>query len=135
MTSSRASWTRGTSRWRWTAAWAETWAPTSCPTSSTRCRSGPYHSLDSHLYNMCFYFPQLSNNNFPFPLVSVRCTGCEAVLCGIEEQVSRANQYRESQLKVKVQVETEVRPASIALRPQSSHFLPSEKKKTTIRST
>ncbi|KAM8847588.1 COP9 signalosome complex subunit 7a isoform 1-T1 [Synchiropus picturatus] len=35
------------------------------------------------------------------------CTGCEAVLCGIEEQVSRANQYRESQLKVKVQVETE----------------------------
>ncbi|KAG7216966.1 hypothetical protein INR49_001620 [Caranx melampygus] len=36
------------------------------------------------------------------------CTGCEAVLCGIEEQVSRANQYRESQLKVKVQVETEV---------------------------
>lgn len=39
---------------------------------------------------------------------SVRCAGCEAVLCGIEEQVSRANQYRESQLKVKVQVETEV---------------------------
>ena len=37
-----------------------------------------------------------------------RCTGCEAVLCGIEEQVSRANQYRESQLKVKIQVETEV---------------------------
>uniref|UniRef100_A0A8C4E1K0 PCI domain-containing protein n=1 Tax=Dicentrarchus labrax TaxID=13489 RepID=A0A8C4E1K0_DICLA len=36
------------------------------------------------------------------------CTGCEAVLCGIEEQVTRANQYRESQLKVKVQVETEV---------------------------
>lgn len=30
------------------------------------------------------------------------------MLCGIEEQVSRANQYRESQLKVKVQVETEV---------------------------
>lgn len=40
--------------------------------------------------------------------VSLRCAGCEAVLCGIEEQVSRANQYRESQLKVKVQVETEV---------------------------
>ncbi|KAL0984710.1 hypothetical protein UPYG_G00145700 [Umbra pygmaea] len=36
------------------------------------------------------------------------CSGCEAVLCGIEEQVSRANLYRESQLKVKVQVETEV---------------------------
>lgn len=41
-------------------------------------------------------------------LGSVRCAGCEAVLCGIEEQVSRANQYREGQLKVKVQVETEV---------------------------
>jgi len=40
--------------------------------------------------------------------VLLRCAGCEAVLCGIEEQVSRANQYRESQLKVKVQVETEV---------------------------
>lgn len=40
--------------------------------------------------------------------VSPRCAGCETVLCGIEEQVSRANQYRESQLKVKVQVETEV---------------------------
>lgn len=33
------------------------------------------------------------------------------MLCGIEEQVSRANQYRESQLKVKVQVETEVSPS------------------------
>lgn len=43
------------------------------------------------------------------PSLSRRCTGCEAVLCGIEEQVSRANQYRESQLKVKIQVETEVR--------------------------
>lgn len=44
-----------------------------------------------------------------------RCTGCEAVLCGIEEQVSRANQYRESQLKVKVQVETEVCAQSVSL--------------------
>lgn len=46
-------------------------------------------------------------------LFSLRCAGCEAVLCGIEEQVSRANQYRESQLKVKVQVETEVSPSSL----------------------
>ncbi len=46
-------------------------------------------------------------------LFTLRCTGCEAVLCGIEEQVSRANQYRESQLKVKVQVETEVSPSSL----------------------
>ncbi|XP_028665748.1 COP9 signalosome complex subunit 7a [Erpetoichthys calabaricus] len=36
------------------------------------------------------------------------CSGCEAVLAGIEEQVTRANQYREQQLKVKQQVETEV---------------------------
>lgn len=50
-------------------------------------------------------------HNLP-PLCSCRCTGCEAVLCGIEEQVSRANQYRESQLKVKVQVETEVSPSA-----------------------
>lgn len=47
--------------------------------------------------------------------LSARCTGCEAVLCGIEEQVSRANQYRESQLKVKIQVETEVSPFFIFL--------------------
>ncbi|KAI4811683.1 hypothetical protein KUCAC02_014560 [Chaenocephalus aceratus] len=43
---------------------------------------------------------------------STRCrSGARAARrcwCGIEEQVSRANQYRESQLKVKVQVETEV---------------------------
>ncbi|XP_043935525.1 COP9 signalosome complex subunit 7a isoform X1 [Protopterus annectens] len=36
------------------------------------------------------------------------CTGCETVLAGIEEQVSRANAYKEHQLKVKQQVEGEV---------------------------
>uniref|UniRef100_A0A3B5ARK0 COP9 signalosome subunit 7A n=1 Tax=Stegastes partitus TaxID=144197 RepID=A0A3B5ARK0_9TELE len=49
------------------------------------------------------------------------CTGCEAVLCGIEEQVSRANQYRESQLKVKVQVETEVSNLQKTLKATASN--------------
>uniref|UniRef100_A0A8B9HP68 PCI domain-containing protein n=1 Tax=Astyanax mexicanus TaxID=7994 RepID=A0A8B9HP68_ASTMX len=48
------------------------------------------------------------------------CAGCEAVLCGIEEQVSRANQYRESQLKVKVQVETEVSNLQKTLKASST---------------
>ncbi|XP_017561532.1 COP9 signalosome complex subunit 7a [Colossoma macropomum] len=48
------------------------------------------------------------------------CAGCEAVLCGIEEQVSRANQYRESQLKVKVQVETEVSNLQKTLKASSA---------------
>ncbi|KAG5856250.1 hypothetical protein ANANG_G00006050 [Anguilla anguilla] len=48
------------------------------------------------------------------------CSGCEAVLCGIEEQVSRANQYRESQLKVKVQVETEVSNLQKTLKASSA---------------
>uniref|UniRef100_A0AAR2LA95 PCI domain-containing protein n=1 Tax=Pygocentrus nattereri TaxID=42514 RepID=A0AAR2LA95_PYGNA len=43
-----------------------------------------------------------------------------AVLCGIEEQVSRANQYRESQLKVKVQVETEVSNLQKTLKASSA---------------
>lgn len=70
------------------------------------------HTLDlylnylfSQLLTICFLPPSV-------PVSSLRCTGCEAVLSGIEEQVSRANQYRESQLKVKVQVETEVSPSS-----------------------
>ena len=63
------------------------------------------------------YHQQASQPSFPPSLppclppclpACLRCSGCEAVLCGIEEQVTRANQYRESQLKVKVQVETEV---------------------------
>uniref|UniRef100_V9L904 COP9 signalosome complex subunit 7a n=1 Tax=Callorhinchus milii TaxID=7868 RepID=V9L904_CALMI len=36
------------------------------------------------------------------------CSGCEAVLAGIEEQIGRADQYKDHQLKVKQQVETEV---------------------------
>ncbi|XP_018973557.1 COP9 signalosome complex subunit 7a-like isoform X2 [Cyprinus carpio] len=48
------------------------------------------------------------------------CTGCEAVLCGIEEQVSRANQYRENQLKIKVQVETEVSNLQKTLKASSA---------------
>ncbi|NXL24363.1 CSN7A protein, partial [Setophaga kirtlandii] len=36
------------------------------------------------------------------------CQGCEAVLSGIEEQVSRANQHKEQQLALKQQIESEV---------------------------
>lgn len=37
-----------------------------------------------------------------------RCQGCEVVLSGIEEQVSRANQHKEQQLALKQQIESEV---------------------------
>ena len=37
-----------------------------------------------------------------------RCVGCEVVLSGIEEQVSRANQHKEQQLGLKQQIESEV---------------------------
>lgn len=61
------------------------------------CESeGAFHEMCFDAVSVCGLFD------------SFRCAGCEAVLCGIEEQVSRANQYRESQLKVKMQVETEV---------------------------
>ncbi|XP_059815276.1 LOW QUALITY PROTEIN: COP9 signalosome complex subunit 7a-like, partial [Hypanus sabinus] len=36
------------------------------------------------------------------------CNGCEAVLSGIEDQISRADQYREHQLQLRHQIETEV---------------------------
>ncbi|OWK03660.1 COPS7A [Cervus elaphus hippelaphus] len=36
------------------------------------------------------------------------CLGCEVVLSGIEEQVSRANQHKEQQLGLKQQIESEV---------------------------
>lgn len=39
---------------------------------------------------------------------SHRCVGCEVVLSGIEEQVSRANQHKEQQLGLKQQIESEV---------------------------
>ncbi|NIG61244.1 COP9 signalosome complex subunit 7a isoform 1 [Pontoporia blainvillei] len=37
-----------------------------------------------------------------------RCVGCEVVLSGIEEQVSRANQHKEQQLGLKQHIESEV---------------------------
>lgn len=37
-----------------------------------------------------------------------RCVGCEVVLSGIEEQVSRANLHKEQQLGLKQQIESEV---------------------------
>ncbi|XP_078524303.1 COP9 signalosome complex subunit 7b isoform X2 [Lissotriton helveticus] len=36
------------------------------------------------------------------------CDGCEAVLSGIEQQVMRANQFKESHLRTQQHVETEV---------------------------
>lgn len=42
------------------------------------------------------------------PANSHRCLGCEVVLSGIEEQVSRANQHKEQQLGLKQQIESEV---------------------------
>ncbi|XP_033896398.1 COP9 signalosome complex subunit 7a isoform X1 [Acipenser ruthenus] len=50
------------------------------------------------------------------------CSGCEAVLAGIEEQVMRANQYREHQLKVKQQVENEAPPPLQPIKTQSSRL-------------
>ncbi|KAM6178821.1 COP9 signalosome complex subunit 7b isoform 2-T2 [Rhynchocyon petersi] len=40
------------------------------------------------------------------------CDGCEAVLLGIEQQVLRANQYKENHNRTQQQVETEVRKRS-----------------------
>ncbi|CAJ0930538.1 unnamed protein product [Ranitomeya imitator] len=37
-----------------------------------------------------------------------RCDGCEAVLMGIEQQVLRANQYKENHIRTQQQIETEV---------------------------
>lgn len=37
-----------------------------------------------------------------------RCDGCEAVLLGIEQQVLRANQYKENHHRTQQQVEAEV---------------------------
>ncbi|XP_062896333.1 COP9 signalosome complex subunit 7a-like, partial [Mobula hypostoma] len=41
------------------------------------------------------------------------CNGCEAVLSGIEDQISRADQYREHQLQLRHQIETEVNDESL----------------------
>lgn len=84
----------------------------------------------AHTSDLCLnYLFSLTHNRLSASLhaclFSLRCTGCEAVLCGIEEQVSRANQYRESQLKVKVQVETEVSPS--AVQPTVLSVFPSRK--------
>lgn len=40
--------------------------------------------------------------------MSCRCDGCEAVLLGIEQQVLRANQYKENHHRTQQQVEMEV---------------------------
>ncbi|EMP34302.1 COP9 signalosome complex subunit 7a [Chelonia mydas] len=43
------------------------------------------------------------------------CLGCEVVLSGIEEQVSRANQHKEQQLGLKQQIESECIPYAVLL--------------------
>ena len=37
-----------------------------------------------------------------------RCSGCEAVLQGIESQISKANQNKENNLKMKQKIDIEV---------------------------
>lgn len=51
---------------------------------------------------------------------SCRCVGCEVVLSGIEEQVSRANQHKEQQLGLKQQIESEVSWQGSQAQPSSS---------------
>lgn len=51
---------------------------------------------------------------------SRRCVGCEVVLSGIEEQVSRANQHKEQQLGLKQQIESEVSWQGSKTDPSSS---------------
>lgn len=46
--------------------------------------------------------------------------GCEVVLSGIEEQVSRANQHKEQQLGLKQQIESEVSWQGSKTDPNSS---------------
>ncbi|KAF6113270.1 COP9 signalosome subunit 7B [Phyllostomus discolor] len=41
------------------------------------------------------------------------CDGCEAVLLGIEQQVLRANQYKENHSRTQQQVEAEVRKGTL----------------------
>ena len=50
--------------------------------------------------------------------------GCEVVLSGIEEQVSRANQHKEQQLGLKQQIESEVNKAGNAINYSSPTWTP-----------
>lgn len=54
-----------------------------------------------------------------------RCDGCEAVLLGIEQQVLRANQYKENHSRTQQQVEAEVRKRTFAPCFRVSLFAPS----------
>uniref|UniRef100_A0A2K6S7S3 COP9 signalosome subunit 7A n=1 Tax=Saimiri boliviensis boliviensis TaxID=39432 RepID=A0A2K6S7S3_SAIBB len=57
--------------------------------------------LNKHL--LCFW----SEWQLACCSAGVQCVGCEVVLSGIEEQVSRANQHKEQQLGLKQQIESE----------------------------
>lgn len=54
-----------------------------------------------------------------------RCDGCEAVLLGIEQQVLRANQYKENHSRTQQQVEAEVRQRMSVTCSRVSMFAPS----------
>lgn len=54
-----------------------------------------------------------------------RCDGCEAVLLGIEQQVLRANQYKENHSRTQQQVEAEVRKRMSVTCSRVSMFAPS----------
>lgn len=51
------------------------------------------------------------------------CDGCEAVLLGIEQQVLRANQYKEDHSRTQQQVEAEVRKGALLPAPAGHFFL------------
>ncbi|XP_029471030.1 COP9 signalosome complex subunit 7b isoform X1 [Rhinatrema bivittatum] len=50
----------------------------------------------------------LDSSDCPKEKEIIRCDGCEAVLVGIEQQVLRANQYKENHNRTQQQIETEV---------------------------
>lgn len=52
-----------------------------------------------------------------------RCDGCEAVLLGIEQQVLRANQYKENHSRTQQQVEAEVRQGVFLFAPELRFFV------------
>lgn len=52
-----------------------------------------------------------------------RCDGCEAVLLGIEQQVLRANQYKENHSRTQQQVEAEVRKGALISAPEYPCFV------------
>lgn len=69
--------------------------------------------------------PGLSVAPFRAGYLHCRCDGCEAVLLGIEQQVLRANQYKENHSRTQQQVEAEVRKRTSVTFSRVSLFDPS----------